>query len=135
MTSAGLLIVLVVGTAVGALTGLTVGGWLGILSTAILAGFLGTIIGAIVRDLIVARGAGIGPDDTRTPWLVIVYAAIASLAASSGALELAERSELGDTPVWIGTLAGLFSAIVMGLLMITYHTKPGEAPTVRSRRR
>jgi protein-S-isoprenylcysteine O-methyltransferase Ste14 len=123
--------VLSVGTAVGAITGLAVGTSLGGLSLAILAGFLGTTIGAVVRNFIVSRAAGMGPDDARTPWLVIVYAAVASLAASAAALELAKRSDLADSPVWIGTLAGLFAAILMAMLMITYHTKPGEMPKPR----
>lgn len=131
MTSASLLIVLLVSTAVGAVTGLGVGTALGSLSLAILAGFLGTIIGAVVRNLIVSRGAGMGPDDTRTPMLVIVFAAVASLAASTAALELAKRSDLAGSPVWIGTLAGLFAAILMAMLMITYYTNPGETPKLR----
>ena len=134
MTSASLLIVLVVGTAVGALTGLAVGTSLGALSVAILAGFLGTTIGAVVRNFILARGAGVGPDESRTPPLVIIYAVIASLAASAAAVELAQRSDLGDSRIWVGTLAGLIAAILMSMLMITYHTKPGEAPTLRPRR-
>jgi hypothetical protein len=134
MTSASLLIVLIVGTVVGALVGLAIGTSLGSLSVAILAGFLGTVAGAVVRNFIISRGAGKGPDDSKTPMLVIVYAVIASLAASAGALELAQRSDLGDSRIWIGTLAGLFAAIVMAMLMIAYHTKPGEAPTVRSGR-
>ena len=131
MTSASLLIVLIVGTAVGALTGLAVGTSLGGLSVAILAGFLGTTAGAIVRNFIIARGAGVGPDDSRTPLLVIIYAVIASLAASAAAVELAQRSDLGDSQIWIGTLAGLIAAILMSMLMITYHTKPGETPKIR----
>ena len=131
MTSASLLIVLIVGTAVGALTGLAIGTSLGGLSVAILAGFLGTMAGAIVRNFIIARGAGVGPDDSRTPLLVIVYAVIASLAASAAAVELAQRSDLGDSQIWIGTLAGLIAAILMSMLMITYHTKPGETPKIR----
>lgn len=134
MTSASLLIVLIVGTVVGALVGLAIGTSLGSLSVAILAGFLGTVAGAVVRNFIISRGAGKGPDDSKTPMLVIVYAVIASLAASAGALEIAQRSDLGDSRIWIGTLAGLFAAIVMSMLMIAYHTKPGEAPTVRSGR-
>ena len=134
MTSASLLIVLIVGTAVGALTGLAIGTSLGGLSVAVLAGFLGTVAGAVVRNFVISRGVGKGPDDSKTPMLVIVYAAIASLAASAGALELAQRSDLGDSRIWIGTLAGLFAAIVMAMLMIAYHTKPGDAPTVRSQR-
>ncbi len=133
MTSASLLIVLIVGTAVGALTGLVVGSSLGALTTAILAGFLGTVIGAAVRNFIIARGAGVGPDDSRTPVHVVVYAVIASLAASAGAVELAQRSDLGDSRIWVGTLSGLIAAIFMSMLMIAYHTKPGEAPTLRGR--
>ena len=131
MTSAKLLIVLVVGTAVGAVTGLAVGTSLGGLSLAVLAGFLGTILGAVARNLILLRGAGVGPDDTRTPVLVIVFAAVASLAAGAAALEVAQRSDLSYSPVWIGTLAGLFAAILMAMLMITYYTNPGEPPKLR----
>ncbi len=133
MTSANLLIVLIVGTVVGALTGLGLGSFFGNqLYLAILAGFLGTIIGGLARNFIMARQSGAG-SDSRTPMLVIVYAAIASLAGSSAAMEVAQQSEVSAS-VWIGTLAGLFSAILMALLMITYHTHPGEAPKLRSRR-
>ncbi|HXG78733.1 MAG TPA: hypothetical protein VNJ31_05270 [Methyloceanibacter sp.] len=128
MTSASLLIVLLVGTAVGAVIGLGVGTSLGSLTLAVLAGFLGVIAGVVVRNFIVRRGAGLGPDDSRTPLLVVVFGAVASLAASSAALELARRSDLAGSPVWIGTLAGLFAAILMAMLMITYHTHPGETP-------
>jgi low temperature requirement protein LtrA len=132
MTSANLLIVLIVGAAVGALTGLGLGSFFGNqLYLAILAGFLGTIIGGIARNFIMARGSGAG-SDSRTPTLVIVYSVIASLAGSSAAMEVAQQSEVSAS-VWIGTLAGLFSAILMALLMITYHTNPGEMPKLRSR--
>jgi hypothetical protein len=133
MTSASLLIVLLVGTAVGALTGLAAGSFsLGALTVALLAGFLGTTIGAAVRNFILARGAGVGPDDSRTPLLVVIYAVIASLAASAAAVELAQRSDLGDSRIWVGTLSGLIAAILMSMLLITYHTKPGDMPTLRS---
>jgi hypothetical protein len=136
MTSASLLIVLLVGTAVGALTGLAAGGFsLGALTVALLAGFLGTTIGAAVRNFILARSAGIGPDDSRTPLLVVIYAVIASLAASAAAVELAQRSDLGDSRIWVGTLSGLIAAILMSMLLITYHTKPGDMPTLRSHHR
>ena len=131
MTSASVLIVLLVGTAVGAITGLGVGTALGSLSLAVLAGFLGIIVGVVVRNFLVARVAGMGPDDTRTPIVVIVFGAVASLAASAATLELAKRSDLADSPVWIGTLAGLFAAILMAMLMVTYYTNPGEAPKLK----
>jgi hypothetical protein len=131
MTSACLLIVLLVGTAVGALTGVGIGGALQPLYLAILAGFVGTVIGAIARNIIMVRGSGVGPDHSRTPLLVIVYSAVASLAGSAAALEVARLSEV-LSPVWIGTLAGLFSAILSAMLMITHYTNPGELPKLRS---
>ena len=87
----------------------------------------------MVRNFILARGAGVGPDDSRTPLLVVIYAVIASLAASAAAVELAQRSDLGDSRIWVGTLSGLIAAILMSMLLITYHTKPGDMPTLRSR--
>ena len=115
----------------GAVTGLAIGGSIDPLYLAFLAGFLGTIIGAVVRNLIMSRRPGSAPDDSRTPMLVIVYAAIASLGAGSLAVEVAEHSGLGGAPVLIGTMAGLFASILLSLLMITYHTNPGEAPKLR----
>src|SRR5262245_47957851 len=56
-----------------------------------------------------------GPDDSRTPLLVIIYAVIASLAASAAAVELAQRSDLGDSRIWVGTLSGLIAAILMSM--------------------
>jgi hypothetical protein len=40
-----------------------------------------------------------------------------------------------STGIWIGTLAGLFSSILLALLLIAYHTNPGEAPRLRSHHR
>jgi hypothetical protein len=131
MTSANLLIVILVGTVAGALTALGLGDlfsnqWY----LAIVAGFLGTIIAAVLRDFVVRRGGALGPDSSRIPTLVLIYAVVASLAGSSAATEVAQQSEL-TAPVWIGTLAGLFSTILMSMLMITYFTHPGETPKLR----
>ena len=131
MTSANLLIVILVGTVVGALTGL---GLADFFSNqwylAIVAGFFGTIVAAVLRDFVVRRGGALGPDSSRIPTLVLMYALIASLAGSSAATEVAQQSELAS-PVWLGTLAGLFSTILMSMLMITYFTHPGETPKLR----
>jgi hypothetical protein len=131
MTSANLLIVLLVGTVVGALAGLGLGDffsnpWY----LALVAGFLGTLVAALVRDFIVRRGGALGPDSSRIPTLVLVYAVIASLAGSSAATEVAQQSDI-TASVWVGTLAGLFSSILMSMLMIAYFTHPGEAPKLR----
>jgi tellurite resistance protein TehA-like permease len=133
MTSASVLIVLLVGTAVGALVGLLLGGTMENWYLALLAGFLGSTIAVIVRNLVLSRGAGLGPDDSKTPGLVAIYAAVSSLGAGSLALEIARRSDLADTPVWIGTLAGLFASILLAMLMVTYHTNPGQPPKLVSK--
>src|SRR5262245_57130200 len=100
---------------------------------AVVAGFLGSVLAVFARNLIMVRGAGIGPDDSRTPAMVIIYGAIASLAASVGAKEVTDLRQI-SSGVWIGTLAGLFSATLLGMMMIVYHTNPGEQPKLRTRR-
>jgi uncharacterized membrane protein YfcA len=134
MTSASLLVVLLVGTVVGAMTGLFVGDAMNPDFLAILAGFLGAIISALVRNFLLVRVTGVGPDDSRTPGTVILFAAVASLAAGLGAKEVADFSEVSSA-IWIGTLAGLFSAILLAMLMIVYHTHPGHTPKLHARKR
>lgn len=92
MTTASLLIVLIAGTAVGAIVGLALGGGIDLWYLALLAGFLGSTIAVLVRNFILARGAGLGPDDSRTPVVVMVFAAVASLGAGSLALEVADTA-------------------------------------------
>ena len=133
MTSASLLIVLFIGTVVGALTGMVVGLGYGEIALAIVAGFLASIAAVIMRNIILNRGIGVGADDTKTPGLVAVYAVIASLAGSLAAKEVADFSEI-TAPVGIGALAGLFSAVLLALLLITYHTNPGEPPRLQKKR-
>lgn len=132
MTSASLLIVLFVGTVVGAVTGLVVSASFGAVYLAILAGFLGAMAGVVIRNFIIARGAGVGPDDSKTPTLVVIYATVASLAGSLAAKEVADFSEV-DAAVGIGALAGLFLAVLLSMLMISYHTTPGEQPKVKKK--
>jgi uncharacterized membrane protein YfcA len=134
MTSASLLIVLFVGTVVGAVTGLVVGASFHSDYLAILAGFLGALCAVIVRNFVIAKGVGVGPDDSKTPVLVVVYAIIASLAGSLAAKEVLDFSEL-TAPVGLGALAGLFSACLLALLMITYHTHPGHPPVLKKKKK
>jgi hypothetical protein len=130
MTSANLLIVILVGTVVGALTGLALGGTLSGLQLAVVAGFVGTIVAGIVRNTIMRR-AGFGPNDSKIPALVLLYSAVASLAGSALADEIARASEMSQ-PVWLGTLAGLFSAVLLAMLMITYHMEPPRGQNHKS---
>ena len=124
--SASLLVVMLVATAIGALVGLLLGGWLEPVLLAVIAGFLGTITAGIVRNtlLIDAWGAA-GVEDTGTPIVVVTYAAVASLAGSLAADRIALF--VGAMPaVVIGGLAGLLSAVLLGLLMIAYQMNPDD---------
>jgi peptidoglycan/LPS O-acetylase OafA/YrhL len=121
ITVASLLIV--VGTAVGAIVGLALGGAIDPWYLALLAGFF-----------ILSRSAGLGPDDSRTPLVVIIFAAIASLGAGSLALQVAEHSGL-PAPTWVGTLASLFASILLAMLMVTTPRRArrrGSAPSTKS---
>jgi|SRR5688572_22066675 tellurite resistance protein TehA-like permease len=134
MTSANLLILLVVGVAVGAITGVALSGIItNLLLLTFIAGLLATLIAGGVRNYIMVRGSGAGPDDSRIPTMVLVFSAIASLAGSSASIEVARLSDVWS-PVWLGTLAGLFSCILLAMLMIVYYTTPGEVPKLKSRR-
>jgi hypothetical protein len=144
MAQLNLLIVLIVGTAVGAITGLLIGGLVGDLYLAIIAGILATIIAGIVRNTILTR-VGTENDlsaipmlmiiystvaiDRRIPLRVIIYSAVASLAGSASAVQVTTISEFTSS-VWIGALAGLFSGILMAILLIVYDmssSPPGES--------
>ena len=135
MTTANLLVVIVVGTAVGALAGWALGSMFPhSLYLGTVAGFLAAIIAGVVRNIVVARVTGVGPDTSRIPTLVILYSAIASLAGGAAAVEVARASQ-HDSPVWIGTLAGLFSSILTALLIIAYYMNPQTGETKSAKRR
>ena len=134
MTTANLLVVLLVGIDVGALAGWALGPLFPhSLYLGIVAGLLATIIAGVVRNTIMTRITNVGPDTSSIPILVILYLAIASLAGSAAAVEVAHASH-HNSPVWIGTLAGLFSNILMALLMIAYYMNP-ETGELRSTKR
>ena len=145
MTSVNLLIVMIVGALVGTFTGLALGGVVDNLYLAMIAGILATIIAGIVRNTIMTR-VGTGPElegmprppelegmpqpqlmiiysavaiDRRIPLRVIAYSALASLAGSTSAVQVATQSGLTSS-VLIGTLAGLFSGILMAILLLAY---------------
>ena len=139
MSSVNLIIVLAVGSAIGAFTGLMIGGLVPDLYLAMIAGILATLIAGIVRNIIMTR-VGAEPDSLGTPMLmmiygsvavdqriplrVIMYSAVASLAGSAAAVQVATVSEF-SSPVLIGTLAGVFAGILMAILMMGCDMNPG----------
>ena len=125
VTSASLIIVILVGAAVGA----AVGGILGTtalspVTIALASGFIATVAAVIARYKLLNRLSGAGPDDAEMPTLVAVFAVIASIAGSLAGKEIIDDAGTAYSAVWLGTVAGITSAILMALLMITYHMNP-----------
>jgi hypothetical protein len=125
VTSASLMIVILVAAAVGAV----VGGLLdqaGVDRTllAIIAGFVATVAAGIVRHVLVRVVWGVGPDVTKIPGLIIVFALVSSLSGSLAGHEILDDYHEFYSGVWVGTLAGLLSALIMSMLVITYYTSP-----------
>jgi hypothetical protein len=122
VTTVSLLVVILVGTAVGAVIGLLLRGSIahGVV-LAVIAGLAATLVATLARNFLVSRKIGVGPDDVAVPTVILIYGLIASIAGSLAGLELA-RLLHEPFPVWTGALAGLFSSILMALLMIAYRS-------------
>ena len=130
-TSASLIIVILIGAAVGA----GVGGFLeGVVADkallALIAGFVATLVAGIIRNALIHSVSGAGPDTFKVPGLVITFAVIASLAGSLSAHEVIDDYESiymdAYSGIWLGTVAGIFSCVLMSMLMITFylHSRP-----------
>jgi hypothetical protein len=91
MTTASVLIVMIVATVVGALVGMVLGGSLNVFVLGIAAGFLGVIAAAVARNYVLVSLAGSGPDDSGIPAVVIVFSAVASIAGSLAAEEISDE--------------------------------------------
>jgi hypothetical protein len=116
-----MLVMLIVGTAIGALVGLFLGGAFQHPILALIAGLTGTAGAVVARNALVHRQIGVAPDEEPIPMVVMVCGLIGAVAASLGGLELANLLH-EPFPVWIGTLAGLLSSVLMGLITTAYHT-------------
>lgn len=126
LTTASLLVVFLVSTGVGAFVGLALTDKVDAVLLAVLAGFAGTVVAGIVRNTILVRAWGVaGIRDVGTPTVVVVYAAVASLAGSLSAYHLAAMAAV-TTPVLVGALAGALASALFGLLIVTYRMAPDE---------
>jgi hypothetical protein len=123
--SASLLVVVLVATLGGALTGLALSDAASPVALAVISGLIGTLAAGIIRNtlLITAWGAA-GVEDVGTPAVVVAYAAVASLAGSLSAFQLMTAANAPIWPALTGALAGLLSAGLMGLLIVTYRMQP-----------
>ena len=127
VTSASLMIVILVAAAVGAI----VGGLLdqmGVDRTllAIIAGFVATVAAGIARHVMIRVVWGAGPDVTRIPGVIIVFALVSSLAGSLAGHEILDDYHEFYSGIWVGTLAGLLSSLIMSMLVITYYMNPPQ---------
>jgi hypothetical protein len=119
-------VTILVAAAIGAIVGGVLGTNMNLdgATLAVVSGFLATIVAVIVRNKLLYRLSGAGPDDSRIPMVIAVFAVIASVAGSLASKEVLDQAGGGFSSVWIGTVAGLSSAILMSLLMITYYMYP-----------
>jgi hypothetical protein len=123
--SASLIILVVVACAIGAGVGLLLSGVLpNTRVIAIAAGFTATVFASIARYKLVFLGAHAGTDESRIPIVLVVNAAIASIAGSLAAHDLMGFAGAQTSPAIMGAVAGLLSAVLMAMLMITYHSNP-----------
>ena len=124
LVSASLVVVLIVSVVIGAVMGLLLGEIFppGSRRIAIPAGFVATVVAGIARYKWVAQGGQV--DVARIPVVLIVNAAIASIAGSLAAHDMMGFAGVQTSPGLLGALAGLLSAMLTALLMITYHTNP-----------
>lgn len=119
--SASLIILILVATVVGAVVALVLKDMVEPRVMAILAGLVAAILASIARYKLIFRSAGAGSDETRVPGVLIVNVAIASIAGSLAAHDVSTYAGVME-PAVVGGLAGLFSAILMAMLMITFHS-------------
>ena len=91
---------------------------------AIVAGFTATIVASIARYKVFFLRRRKDVDEARIPMVVVVNAAIASIAGSLAAHDLMGIASDQISPSLMSAIAGLLSAILMALLMITYHSSP-----------
>ena len=123
--SMSIVILVLIATGIGALVGLALGD--SVTDTRILAiaaGLIATVVASIARYKIVFLGAGVGVDETKVPMVLVVNAAIASIAGSLAAHDIARFIADPPSSVILGTFAGLLSAVLMAMLMVTYHANP-----------
>jgi hypothetical protein len=124
-TSASLIVVILVAAAVGAVTGgLLERAGMDVVPLAIAAGFAATIVSVLVRNELINRLSGAGPDDFRIPSVVAVFAIVASLAGSLAGKEILDDMGEIHSGVWVGTVAGVVSALLMSMLLITFYMNP-----------
>lgn len=127
--SASIIVLVLVAAAIGAIVGLLLEGITpGTRALAIVAGLIATVIASIARYKVVFLGAGAGVDESDVPMMLVVNAAIASIAGSLAAHDLTSLISSPPSSVLLGAFAGLLSAVLMAMLMITYHTNTNSNP-------
>ena len=121
VTSASLIIIILVAAAVGAAVGGMLGPNFDPPVLAVISGLIATVVAVLVRNELINRLSGVGPNDSKIPMVVAVFAVVASLAGSLAGKEILDDVAGNYSPVWVGTVAGIASALLMSMLMITYH--------------
>ena len=83
VTSASLIVVILVAAAVGAAVGGMLGPNFDPPVLAVISGFIATIVAVFVRNELINRLSGAGPNDFKIPLVVAIFAIVASLAGTA----------------------------------------------------
>ena len=105
VTSASLIVVIVVAAAVGAIVGGILGDYAPPVAIALAAGIVATVVAVIVRNKLVHRLSGAGPDEGRIPVVVAVFGIIGSIAGSLAGKEVSTRP-VAPILLWVGDCGG-----------------------------
>jgi hypothetical protein len=124
--SASLVVLTLVAVIIGGIVGMLLGTWFpsGSRLIAVPAGFIATVVASIARYKLVGLVARARAVEARIPMVLVVNAAIASVAGSLTAHDLMTFVGAETSPGLLGALAGLLSAVLTALLMIAYHANP-----------
>lgn len=131
MMSASVFIIIIGGVFAGGVTGRLLDGLVPELVLALIAGFIATIVGAIVCNYVIGRLPYTKSNVARMPVAVIVYSLVGSIAGSLAGYELAVLGGHPFSSGIVGTLAGVLSAVIMVLLMLTYRMDPTHLARVK----
>jgi hypothetical protein len=135
IVTGALLIAIIVGAAVGAVSAqilspfLTNGAVL-----AIVCGFVGVVGASLARNALLHTASRVGGGHLPIPSVIILMGMVSSVAGSLSAYYLTMIRGHGGFAWEIGAVAGLFSSLLMGLLIIAYLMDPTRAPKQRTRR-
>jgi len=120
-----MLVMTLAGIATGIVTGMVLEGAMSGPAIAIAAGLVAAIASVFARHMVVVRNGLPGPDHSSLTSITIVFSLVAALAGGLAAEEVTDHL-LHLPHKLVGGFAGLFSAMLMAILLTAYHMNPDK---------